>query len=423
MSFYSLSTSDLVQGVLTKVGEPINGTSIYQSQVADLLNRAQVKVLSGGNEFVPKLSRPWVWAINPTKYILILNPGQITTATVTFLSTAGTFSIAPVNEVGTHISVQGWWFNVQGSPEWFKVAAHVSGQTNFTLDSIYTDEATAAVNASVTICQLDYTFNITGGVQRLVAPMIVYRPQDLEGDSEQKIYLTDESPMLESWPMAALENKTPTRVAVTYKDVVGNITVRFNSYPMYRSRVEIPYIPMPTTLLNNPTPQFYATVTIASPAVFTKVGHDLANADPFVLSTTGALPTGLTAGTTYYAQNVTVNTYQCSTDVGGSSIVNTTGTQSGTITVIPAQPKTYSVIPIDYVEVLEYIAAHWLAVIKNDDRAEYLKGQAVAIGMAMMEAYQTERTTASKDRGRLTPRLDQYWRGKKYVTQEVTGDS
>jgi hypothetical protein len=250
--------------------------------------------------------------------------------------------------------------------------------------------------------------------------MIVYRPQDNEGDNEQKIYMSDEASMLKNWPMSAIENKTPTRFSMTNKDQLGNITVRFNSYPMYRTRVEIPYIPMPTTLTNTPTPQFYATVTIASPAVFTKVAHGLKSGDPFTLSTTGVLPTGLSIATTYYAQNVTANTFQCSTDAPGVSIVNTSGTQSGTITVLPAQPLTYPVIPIDYCEILEYISAYWLCIIKNDDRAEEYKNLAIATGKAMIAAYQKERTEASKDRGRLIPRQDQLWRGRKYVTQEVT---
>lgn len=75
------------------------------------------------------------------------------------------------------------------------------------------------------------------------------------------------------------------------------------------------------------------TVTIASPAVFTKTAHGLAAGDPIVFSTTGTLPTGLTAGTTYYviAAGLTANEFEVSTSVGGSA-VNTSGSQSGTHT-------------------------------------------------------------------------------------------
>jgi len=75
------------------------------------------------------------------------------------------------------------------------------------------------------------------------------------------------------------------------------------------------------------------TVTIASPGVFTKSAHGYAINDPVVFSTTGALPTGLTAGTVYYVLTVpTADTFTVSTSVGGSA-VNTSGSQSGTHSV------------------------------------------------------------------------------------------
>lgn len=73
------------------------------------------------------------------------------------------------------------------------------------------------------------------------------------------------------------------------------------------------------------------TVTIASPAVFSKTAHGLAAGDPIIFSTTGALPTGLTAGTVYYviSAGLTADAFEVSTSVGGSA-VNTSGSQSGT---------------------------------------------------------------------------------------------
>jgi hypothetical protein len=85
------------------------------------------------------------------------------------------------------------------------------------------------------------------------------------------------------------------------------------------------------------TPAFGTfTVTIASPAGFTFTSHGLAVGDCVSFSTTGALPTGLTAGTTYYviASGLTTNAFEVSTTSGGSA-VNTSGSQSGTQTMIP----------------------------------------------------------------------------------------
>lgn len=75
------------------------------------------------------------------------------------------------------------------------------------------------------------------------------------------------------------------------------------------------------------------TMTIASPAVISKAAHGYANATPVAFSTTGALPTGITAGTIYYIVNQAADTFQISATVGGSAI-NTSGSQSGVHTAV-----------------------------------------------------------------------------------------
>lgn len=71
------------------------------------------------------------------------------------------------------------------------------------------------------------------------------------------------------------------------------------------------------------------TVTIASPGVFTKSSHNFLGGERIRLSTTGALPTGLTTGTDYFVVYVSSSTFQLSSTLGGPSI-NTSGSQSGT---------------------------------------------------------------------------------------------
>ena len=69
------------------------------------------------------------------------------------------------------------------------------------------------------------------------------------------------------------------------------------------------------------------TLTIASPCVIT-LSNILAEGTAIKLATTGALPTGLTAGTTYYLRNVNGATANLSSTLTGSAI-NTSGSQSG----------------------------------------------------------------------------------------------
>jgi hypothetical protein len=75
-----------------------------------------------------------------------------------------------------------------------------------------------------------------------------------------------------------------------------------------------------------------ATITIASPAVVTSTVLYTEGA-AVVFSTTGALPTGITAGDTYFAFNNVGLTFQLIDTAG--NIVNTSGTQSGVQTITP----------------------------------------------------------------------------------------
>ena len=77
------------------------------------------------------------------------------------------------------------------------------------------------------------------------------------------------------------------------------------------------------------------TVTVADPAVFTAVDHELTYGDTILLETTGALPTGLEVYKEYYVirNGITSSTFQLSLSKNGDPIV-TTGTQSGSHTFI-----------------------------------------------------------------------------------------
>jgi hypothetical protein len=77
------------------------------------------------------------------------------------------------------------------------------------------------------------------------------------------------------------------------------------------------------------------TITIAAPGVVTWTNHGLSTGSPVIFSTTGALPTGITAGTTYYAVVVDANSFQIATSFANAiaatpTVVTTSGSQSGT---------------------------------------------------------------------------------------------
>lgn len=84
-------------------------------------------------------------------------------------------------------------------------------------------------------------------------------------------------------------------------------------------------------------PVSLVTITIASPGVVTWTDHRQVATGKLVFTTTGALPTGITAGTVYFVKTVlTANTFTISATSGGA-VTNTTGSQNGkhTATAFP----------------------------------------------------------------------------------------
>jgi len=79
------------------------------------------------------------------------------------------------------------------------------------------------------------------------------------------------------------------------------------------------------------TPPIF-TVSIASPAVATS-GIAVYEGQPIQIISTGALPTGLTVGTTYYARNVVSGTTFNLSATPTGALINTSGSQSGTNTI------------------------------------------------------------------------------------------
>lgn len=81
------------------------------------------------------------------------------------------------------------------------------------------------------------------------------------------------------------------------------------------------------------------TVTIAAPGVMTWTAHGLVSGQKIQLTTTGALPTGLAAATTYWVTVINANTFNLSTSLANAqaaTFITTTGSQSGVHTATAA---------------------------------------------------------------------------------------
>lgn len=78
------------------------------------------------------------------------------------------------------------------------------------------------------------------------------------------------------------------------------------------------------------------TMTIASPCVVSFTSHGLVEGDQIFFTTTGSLPTGITAYTEYFVKSPAANTFNISTtrtSTAAGTAVNTSGSQSGTHTL------------------------------------------------------------------------------------------
>lgn len=150
-----LTGQDLVNGVLEISGELTDGTSGYQDDALTYLNLAYKGVLTGGNIYGIDVADPWPFALAKRPIILMLQPAILNVAiSTTQFSYDISFSQPPVDVIGNTISVEGYWFNIFGRDEWFRVAQHSAGSPTAQMDSPYTESDQNG--ASCTIVKLDY---------------------------------------------------------------------------------------------------------------------------------------------------------------------------------------------------------------------------------------------------------------------------
>jgi hypothetical protein len=108
------------------------------------------------------------------------------------------------------------------------------------------------------------------------------------------------------------------------------------------------------------------TMTIADPCVVTYTAHGLNNGAAIVFTTTGALPTGLTAGTTYYIGDKTANSF----NLYATSAQGVTGGATGRIatTVTQSGVHTASTFGVDALSATaKYTAAYLETLVLTDE--------------------------------------------------------
>jgi hypothetical protein len=113
------------------------------------------------------------------------------------------------------------------------------------------------------------------------------------------------------------------------------------------------------------------TISIANPGVLTWTAHGQADGTPIMFTTTGALPTGITASTYYYLRSVTVDTcwlYDTAAHAitgGTTGRITTSGTQSGVHTC-----ANYGIDALDSTAkvVQAYFSTRVINIARNDSK-------------------------------------------------------
>lgn len=88
---------------------------------------------------------------------------------------------------------------------------------------------------------------VLGGIARLVEPMKIHKGSSQLGS----VFGIDAESFQRDYPFALLEEGYPDRFAVIKESADGTLTIRFNSYPSVKTRVEVEHVAIPRDLKDN----------------------------------------------------------------------------------------------------------------------------------------------------------------------------
>lgn len=123
---------------------------------------------------------------------------------------------------------------------------------------------------------------------------------------------------------------------MSFVNITTNLNEQIKAAPGSLSRLAVASAGTTSTVTFYDGLSSVVTMTLAAPGVITWPKHGLAAGSAVEFTTTGALPTGLTAGTIVYVAsdaNLTINTFDVSDTkahaLAGTNQITTSGSQSG----------------------------------------------------------------------------------------------
>jgi hypothetical protein len=225
------TNADILDYALDNADEPTDSSSDFYTKAKVHYNRVHREICNGGASLNPELDETWYWMRKASPGVITLQPMLILTANVTFNSSAVTLSanLTP--------SIKDWFFSVPGdNGDVYRVAAHTSGTTGVTLDSVYT--GTTGVAVEVHAVQLIY--DLATDCKEVIGAMRGPREED-------KIEGMDLESLMDEFPLTRITTGVPKAYAI-----VQSKKVRFSGYPGDLAsdliRIEYEYMIEPTDL-------------------------------------------------------------------------------------------------------------------------------------------------------------------------------
>lgn len=228
-------TSDVLDYILFRAGEPTDGTSDFEAQALIEINRAYRAIWMGGGELTPDVNEPWLWLKKDPPGTLTLQPVvDAGTVDVTNNSASITFGTPPA------ASMAGRFFRTDDKSDVFRVLSHTGGAGAATLDSVYTGETNAA--ATFRVMKMEY--DLAADILRPIAPMRVH------GYNNHRVEGVDLTSLDRDYPLRDAVGGIPDKFAL-----VTETKVRFNAYGGDEAtdlfRVEYDYLVKPADLTNS----------------------------------------------------------------------------------------------------------------------------------------------------------------------------
>lgn len=203
-------TTDILADILFRAGEQTDGSSDFNAVALRYLNRAYTSLLMGGGEIDPDCNEDWWWSRKHPPGVLNLSASYNTgTISVTNNSSTVTLSSPPI------YSVEGYFLQVEGHPDIFRVVTHIATTPTVVLDSVYT----GPTGTLLTYKLFKTEYDLASDVVRVISPMRIHQGRVNEVDGVEL------SSLERDYPLTLIESGPPSQFAF-----VTESKIRFNRY-------------------------------------------------------------------------------------------------------------------------------------------------------------------------------------------------